>query len=91
MLDILGIQVDTVNGTLSLPKVKLECVQSMVQQCEGSKACLRRELEVPDRATQSCLQGCPTWALFPALHAQPPLQLCCARFPPGPQRLHLAK
>eukprot|EP00731_Ephydatia_muelleri_P036077 Em0199g3a len=44
-LTFLGIQIDTVNGTLSLPKEKLERVQSMVQQWEGRKACSRRELE----------------------------------------------
>ena len=43
-LTFLGIQIDTVNGTLSLPKDKLERVQSMVQQWEGRKACSRREL-----------------------------------------------
>lgn len=44
-LTFLGIQIDTVKGTLSLPKDKLERVQSMVQQWEGRKACSRRELE----------------------------------------------
>ena len=84
----IDIQIDTVNGTLSLPKDKLERVQSMVQQWEGRKACSRRELEsLIGLLAQSCLQGCPTRALFPTPHARPPLRLCGARVPPGPRRL----
>ena len=44
-LTFLGIEIDTVEGTLRLPKEKLDHLMELVEDWHGRKACTRKELE----------------------------------------------